>query len=162
MLYKRNLLLFDRETDSLWSQLLSEAVTGPLAGTRIELLPAANTTWEEWRDEHPSTLVLSFDTGYSRTYAADPYEGYPISRRPALFISTRGATKIYPFSELEGAPSPLVDEVAGRSVTILFDRRSRTATVGAADARQLKYFVSFLDDLKAFYPESEIFQASRQ
>ena len=46
LLYKRNLLLFDRQSGSLWSQLLSEAVTGPLAGARLKVLPAENTTWD--------------------------------------------------------------------------------------------------------------------
>jgi hypothetical protein len=39
LLYRQNLLLFDQETESLWSQLRGQAVAGPLAGTSLRLLP---------------------------------------------------------------------------------------------------------------------------
>jgi hypothetical protein len=45
LLYKNNLLFYDHETDSLWSQLGGQAVTGPLAGTSLHLLPTTLTTW---------------------------------------------------------------------------------------------------------------------
>ncbi|HSG05403.1 MAG TPA: DUF3179 domain-containing protein, partial [Nitrospiria bacterium] len=76
LLYQSDVLMYDRQTDSLWSQILQEAVTGKMMGTRLTLLPLIHTTWEEWRKEHPNTLVLSTDTGYSRNYRRDPYEGY--------------------------------------------------------------------------------------
>src|SRR6516164_2384496 len=44
-LYRSNLLMFDRETDSLWSQLLQQAITGPLTGKKLVMLPAVHTTW---------------------------------------------------------------------------------------------------------------------
>ena len=45
--YRGNLLIFDPETESLWSQIRSEAVTGPLTGTRLAVLPSTLTTWEK-------------------------------------------------------------------------------------------------------------------
>ncbi len=158
LLYKQNMLFFDRETDSLWSQLLSEAVTGPLAGTRLTVLPAENTSWEAWLQAHPNTLVLSFKTGYSRDYKEDPYAAAPINRSPALLVSVAGTTRIYPFSELKKARSPLVDQLAGHPVTIVFDRQSKTARVEGADAAAVTSIVSFLDDLKAFYPKAGIYR----
>lgn len=161
-LYKRNLLFFDRQTDSLWSQLLSEAVTGPLAGSHLAMLPAENTTWEAWRTAHPNTLVQSFNTGYQRDYRQDPYAAEPISRNPALFVSAAGVNRIYPFSELKKNREPVALEFPGHSVTIAYDRRSQTASVEGADTARVSYFVSFLDDLKTFYPEAEIYRARRK
>ena len=43
------LVMYDRQTDSLWSQLIGEAVDGPLKGTVLEFLPAWQTTWAEWK-----------------------------------------------------------------------------------------------------------------
>ncbi len=94
LLYKRNLLFYDRQTDSLWSQLLSQAVTGPMAGRRLAVLAAENTTWRAWREEHPDTQLLSFVTGYPRDYKVDPYAAYPLPRSPALFVSAGGASRI--------------------------------------------------------------------
>jgi hypothetical protein len=158
-LYKRNLLLYDRQTDSLWSQLLSQAVTGPLAGTRLSALPAEETTWGEWKKEHPDTKVLSFATGYPRDYHVDPYADYPFPRVPALFVTTGEKSKIYPFAELKKVGSPLADHLGGHSLTVVFSPRSKTARVEGGTS--LTWFVSFLDDLKAFFPEAEIFRAGR-
>ncbi len=157
MIYKRNLLFFDRQTDSLWSQLLSEAVTGPLAGTRLAVLPVENTPWGAWKERHPDTKVLSFATGYPRNYDEDPYAEYLFDRSPALWVSVGGVIKIYPFSQLKKSRSPIVDEVGGRSLTIAFDRRTQTARVQDGDA--VTSFVSYLADLKAFYPGAEIYHA---
>ena len=153
------MLLYDRQTDSLWSQLLSQAVTGPLAGNRLSVLPAEETTWGEWKKEHPDTKVLSFATGYPRDYHVDPYADYPFPRVPALFVTTGEKSKIYPFAELMKAGSPLVDQLGGHSLTVVFNPRSKTARVEGSTS--LTWFVSFLDDLKAFFPEAEIFRAAR-
>ncbi len=162
LLYQRNALFFDRETDSLWSQLLSQAVTGPLAGTRLEILPAENTTWKVWQEAHPETLVLSIKTGYPRDYGEDPYAGYPMNRALALFVSSGDMAKIYPFGELRKAGSPVADRVGGREVRVVYDPSSQTARVEAADGKPVTFFVAFVDDLKAFYPGSDIFRASRR
>ena len=52
------LVMFDRETETLWSQFLGEAVKGELAGTPLEVVPAVLTRWESWRQLHPDTEVL--------------------------------------------------------------------------------------------------------
>jgi hypothetical protein len=71
LLYQQNLMFFDHETESLWSQLRGGAVAGPLAGKFLRLLPVPMTTWQSWKAEHPQTLVLSFQTGYKRDYSRD-------------------------------------------------------------------------------------------
>jgi Protein of unknown function (DUF3179) len=58
-LYRANLMLFDRETGSLWSQLLGGAVTGRMRGTALRRIPIVHETWARWRRRHPETLVLS-------------------------------------------------------------------------------------------------------
>ena len=53
------LVMYDRETDSLWSQFLGSAVQGPLAGTKLTLVPAQLVSWTGWREQHPDTRALS-------------------------------------------------------------------------------------------------------
>src|SRR5690348_8409103 len=106
LLYRRNVVFYDVETGSLWSQLLSEAVAGPLAGKRLKLLPSENSTWGAWKILHSDTQVLSFATGVQRDYHEDPYSSYSLSRKPALLVAFGGTAKIYPFSELKKAYSP--------------------------------------------------------
>ena len=71
LLYQSNKLMFDAETQSLWSSLTGEPVVGPLVGTGLALtaLPVVTTTWGEWRRRHPETSVLSIDTGFARDYS---------------------------------------------------------------------------------------------
>ena len=73
------LVMYDRETETLWSQFLGEAVEGPLLGERLTLVPSRLTTWGDWKAEHPDTLAL--DTG-SRPY--DSYSSYYISPRTGI------------------------------------------------------------------------------
>ena len=58
-LYRSNLMLFDRKTGSLWSQLLGGAVTGRMRGAKLRGLPFVQQTWAAWREEHPRTKVLT-------------------------------------------------------------------------------------------------------
>ncbi len=159
LLYHQNLLLFDYETESLWSQLLGRAVTGPLAETSLQLLPVSMRTWRSWKAEHPQTLVLSFQTGYKRDYARDPYRDWLLDRRMALVISNKSQTKIYPYSELKKAGPSLQDEIGGLSFSIRFDAKQQSATVRPLTQDEPPHFVAFLGNVRAFFPSAAIFKA---
>ena len=75
-LYNSNLLMYDRFTESYWSQALGMAVTGELSGYQLDLVPFDVITWGDWKTLHPDTLVLTTDTGHIRSYATDPYGSY--------------------------------------------------------------------------------------
>jgi hypothetical protein len=158
LLYKRNVLFYDRQTNSLWSQLGDLAVAGPLAGATLKMLPSTETTWAEWERAHPNTLVLSFNTGYRRNYSIDPYRNFPLDRRLALVVRVGKQAKIYPFSTLKKEPSSFVDAVAGQAVRITFDRKSQTAHVRLASGESVPHFIAFLPDARAFYPQAPVFE----
>jgi hypothetical protein len=67
------MVMYDRETDSLWSQFLGKAVDGPMKGRTLELIPSQLTNYGSWTGLHPNTLVL--DTG-SNTPVEDHYVPY--------------------------------------------------------------------------------------
>ena len=67
------LVMYDRETDTLWSQFLGRAVEGPLNDTELELVPSEITSWGDWKSRHPDTLLL--DTGHGRP-TFDSYSAY--------------------------------------------------------------------------------------
>lgn len=82
------LVMYDRQTDTLWSQLYGAALDGPLSGQRLSFFPSDFTTWEHWYAQHPQSRVLSkrltceqFNCGsYSEnprgSYVVDPYASY--------------------------------------------------------------------------------------
>ncbi|MEX0802522.1 MAG: DUF3179 domain-containing protein [Candidatus Binatia bacterium] len=75
-LVNSNLLMYDRQTDSQWPQILGIAIDGKNKGTVLDEIPVVWTHWSRWRRRHPDTLVLSTDTGYFRSYGKDPYGSY--------------------------------------------------------------------------------------
>ena len=75
-LYNSNLLMYDRYTESYWSQALGTAVKGDLTGYQLNLIPFDVITWGDWKHLHPNTKVLTTDTGHIRSYATDPYGNY--------------------------------------------------------------------------------------
>ena len=70
LLYQSNKLMFDEDSNSLWSTFEGVPVVGSLVGSGVKLRsrPAVTTTWKEWRTLHPGTTVLSLDTGHRRDY----------------------------------------------------------------------------------------------
>lgn len=159
LLYQQNLLFFDQETESLWSQIRGQSVAGALAGTSLLLLPVTMTSWRSWKAQYPQTLVLSFQTGYKRDYSADPYRDFPLDRRMALVVSHHGQTKIYPYSELKKAGPQLKDEFAGSSFTILFDAKQQSASVQSSSGDVPPHFAAFLGNVRAFFPDAQIYKA---
>lgn len=75
-LWNSNLVMYDRKTDSLWSQILGEAIVGEMTGTRLEVLPSDQIRFGDWRKLYPNGEVMSRDTGATRFYGQDPYGDY--------------------------------------------------------------------------------------
>jgi hypothetical protein len=75
-LYNSNLVMYDRKSQSLWSQALAEGIVGKYAGTKLERVPFDIAYWKEWKQLYPDSKVLSRDTGSNRPYGADPYGDY--------------------------------------------------------------------------------------
>ncbi|MGH9245187.1 MAG: DUF3179 domain-containing protein [Acidimicrobiales bacterium] len=85
-LYHSALVMYDRQTESLWAHFTAQALAGVLAGQRLDTYPASIVSWSSWRDAHPDGLVLSRETGHSRDYGRNPYVGYDdVDRQPFLF-----------------------------------------------------------------------------
>ena len=80
-LYNSNLLMYDRLTDSYWSQALGTAVKGELTGQTLEIIPFDVITWGDWKILHPDSVVLTTQTGHTRAYGADPYGNYYTDNR---------------------------------------------------------------------------------
>ena len=84
LLYARNPEGTEAGGESLWSQLLAKAVTGPAAkdGARLPLLPFIATTWGEWVARHPDASIVAPDRVLRRQYPRMPYSSYRGTRLP--------------------------------------------------------------------------------
>ena len=140
LLFENNLMMFDRQTESIWNQLLMGAQCGPESGKLLTRLPVVETTWKQWRTAHPQTTVLTLDTGFDRAYGAYPYGDYNLLDNAATFfpsstfsdarppkelvlgIREGNAAVAYPFGVLadKGDAVAVNDQVGGRSVLVTY------------------------------------------
>jgi len=75
-LYNSNLVMYDRLTESYWSQAIGQAITGELTGYELKIIPFDVISWNDWKELHPDTQVLTTETGHIRAYGVDPYGDY--------------------------------------------------------------------------------------
>lgn len=86
LLYHSALVMYDRQTETLWSHFTGEGIIGELTGTDLDAFPLATVAWSTWRDANPDGLVLGRDTGFERDYGRNPYPGYDdVEGIPFLF-----------------------------------------------------------------------------
>jgi hypothetical protein len=79
-LYESNLLMYDDQTESLWSQSMGEAVIGDYTGAKLQLVRMQWLPFSEVKAKYPDTIILSENTGYRRDYTRMPYIGYNKSK----------------------------------------------------------------------------------
>ncbi len=92
-LYRSNKLMYDRNTRTLWNQFTGEPVLGPLVGKldlegeplRLDLLPVVLSTYEDWVERHPHTVVLDINTGFLRPYEQGAAYGHYFSVGETMF-----------------------------------------------------------------------------
>jgi hypothetical protein len=86
-LFRSNKLMYDRQTRTLWNQLTGQPVLGELADTdvKLDLLPVVVTSWQDWQDQHPDTLVLDLETGFQRPYVPGAAYGDYFSVEDTMF-----------------------------------------------------------------------------
>ena len=177
LLYNSDVLLYDRDTESLWSQIMNQAISGERVGKMLTPIPISHTTWSDWLADHPDTLVMSDDTGYSRDYRRNPYAGYEESRVTYFAVNNEapddyhpkevvvglgvdGRYKAYPFIELDKlGKRRFSDTVGGRSFSFDWDSKNRSVTITDSDGREVAGLQGFWFAWFAFHPDTEVFKA---
>lgn len=86
LLYNSALVMYDRQTETLWSHFTGEGIVGEMTGEDLAVFPLSTVSWATFRDAHPDGVVLSRDTGFRRDYGRNPYPGYDdVDGVPFLF-----------------------------------------------------------------------------
>ncbi len=171
LLYRSDLLLYDRTTNSLWSQIPALAVAGPRTGTRLSILRSEMTRWGDWRRRHPDTTTLSADTGHRRPYGKSPYGDYaqseklhfpaPVDGRyhpkmPTLGIRVPGgAARAYPAVEVVRAGGTIREVFEGRRVSVSYDPDNQVFRGDAPE--DLEIVEGYWFAWAAFHPKTTVF-----
>ncbi len=75
-LHNNDLVMYDRQTETLWQQITGEAIVGELFGNKLTQVPMSGMRWSQFKEEFPGGQVLSRNTGFSRNYDRYPYGDY--------------------------------------------------------------------------------------
>lgn len=175
LLYNSDVLLYDRKTESLWSQIMAQAINGRKKGTELEIVSTANTTLGEWKKRHPNTLVLTTDTGFKRDYKRSPYGDYnestllyfPVAKESKTFhpkemvigLELDGKFKAYPLSRLaKSGKGDIRDKFNGRDLSITFNPNSFSATIKDETGNELPGIALFWFAWYAFHPDTKVYK----
>mgnify|MGYP001829158232 CR=1 FL=1 len=131
LLWNSALVMYDRQTETLWSHFTGEGIVGELTGTEIDKFPVATVPWGVWRDANPDGLVLSRDTGFERSYGRNPYPGYDnVNSDPFLFEGEVDG-RYTAMTRIAGVE--VGDEALGVPLVNLQEDRVITAELGGTD-----------------------------
>ena len=114
-----NLILYDRFSDSNWSQMGLKCVNGARIGDEPTVLNVIETNWGTWKELYPDTKVLTTDTGFNRPYGDYPYGDYKSNHDFFIFSASPSnsalpnkervygiindeKSKVYQFQKFEG------------------------------------------------------------
>ena len=175
LIYNAQFLLYDRETESLWAQYEGRAVSGPLAGKRLERVLVRQELMGSWFQRHPETRVLALPERMRIDYRYSPYAEYWVSEKlpfevrardaryhpkeVVLGIQVAGKTRAYLGSILTAAGGRIVDEFEGEKIRIAYDTNSSTFQWDIPDAVRVTEAYWFA--WKALHPETEVWQDAR-
>jgi len=173
-LWRSNLLMYNRagseSNESLWSQVLGEAVLGVHTGQKLAVVRSDVVRFGDWKSAHPDTKVLSPETGTIRDYGRDPYGDYYTSESVsfgATFNDTRlhpkafvhgieidGQFKAYSDEALKTMTGTLTDTFAGKEIIIT---RTDSGEIGfTADGEALASIPGFWFSWLAVHPDTEL------
>lgn len=175
LLYNSCLLLYDRATESLWSQLTGAALAGERLGQILSPIAGRRLTWSAWKDQHPEGRVLWPDTGREEEYLGDwPYGDYG-SMREALFpfdinrtdfstkepmvgLAIEGRARVWPLKALKGK-TEFYDNVGSRQVRVRHHAEAQEVIVEDLYTRELLpatrvYWFAW----QAFHPDTSVWE----
>jgi hypothetical protein len=173
-LYNSNLVMYDRKTNSYWTQIGGRAIVGELTGKRLKPISIETVVWRDWKVAHHDSEVLSQDTGFIRSYGNDPYGSYyedsfvffPVENRDdrihpktVIFgIEVGGVFKAYKEDDLKELNS-IEDTVGGVGVKIIRDSAGVVKVTdldsGVAIVKERDFWFAWY----AFHPDTEVYTA---
>ena len=86
----QNFLMRDEETGSYWQQISGRAISGPLSGEALELIPSDELSLSLWKTEQPRGTVLRDVAAYAPEYAKPDWDVKMKKAPTVLNYSQRG------------------------------------------------------------------------
>ena len=151
----QNFLMRDRETGTWWQQITGQAIYGPLRGASLELVPADELTFGEWKSEVSDGKVLAEVPKYKKEYESNwepevaklpvviSFPGTELKSRDIVVgLKINDASRAYPWETLL-KQSPVIDRVHGEPLLIVVgpDHKSFRVFLSRIDGRDTEFFL---------------------
>ncbi|WP_435317666.1 DUF3179 domain-containing protein [Haloarchaeobius sp. TZWSO28] len=162
-LLNSNLVMYDRETDSRWPQVMGTAISGGYRDRSLQHVRVTWTTWDKWKAVHPDTTLLTEDTGYIRDYGRDPYGTY---NPKAGYYKTDGM--LFEPEKQDGRHAPKMVVIGARTgsgafaVSKIHLSQERVVTGMAGDVPVVAVYEPDLDTGYVYRADSEVVAAGEQ
>ncbi|PIR97503.1 MAG: hypothetical protein COT91_01270 [Candidatus Doudnabacteria bacterium CG10_big_fil_rev_8_21_14_0_10_41_10] len=177
-LWNSNLVMYDRKTDSLWSQVLGEAIAGEKTGTKLGIIPWDQMKFGIWKQKYPNGEVLSRDTGATKFYGIDPYGDYYtndkllysrvnnrddrlIEKDNILGIVINGKPKAYLVDAVRAAGG-VEDDFSGEKIFLEYDKELDAIRIFRnnkdGEKERINPIPSFWFSWVAIYPNTELYK----
>jgi hypothetical protein len=167
-LYNSNVMMYEKTTNGLWSQVLMQAVTGPHSGRTVKHYPVRVISFMDFKSKHPKGEVLTANTGHERPYSGNPYQAYfddPDRVFPGFdFHDDRLGHKALGMGVVVGDSAYFVPQSATSVEPVTFKTEHGAVTIKSNDAgmqvvespESAQTIQTFWHSWAAFHPDTEI------
>jgi len=180
VLYNSGLLFYDRETESLWSQLKMMGISKDFVEEPLLQVATRRMTWGSWRKTFPDGWVLSVDTGFDIDYAAEwPYGKYA-EQKETIFpfdispdrneFGTKErmvgmvegwAARAWPLESLKKR-GQLFDAIGARPIQVTYHEKTGDVVVkDITSGKEVPHVSVYWFAWQAFYPDSSLWRPLR-
>jgi len=172
LLYQSDVLLYDRATESLWSQLATKSVAGPRVDELLDWIPCEFMTWSSWKSRYEDGEVLSNKNGHRRNYDNTLYRGYETSDRVyfpvPLYREELGIkTKVIGIVIDEQASAydlallisgrQYTDNIGDRKLQVSYDHESQRAVITDSDSGEaIPHVIAYWFAWQGFHPDTRL------
>lgn len=115
----------DDKTDSLWSHLQGEAMTGELKGTKLKTFPSVVVDWGTWKKQYPETTAILIDRR-ADNFTVDVY-GQDLTRF-VVGVLEDGKAKAWNYADIVDL-GVVNDSFGEKSVVVFINATSKATTV---------------------------------
>lgn len=172
--WRKNMIVQDRETGTIWQQATGRAEDGPLAGRQLEVLPAWETTWGELKASTPeATFILEPETFTGLMPKPVLERALHITQKAALSglaptdkrlpqheivigVVLNGAAKAYPLAALREVKL-VQDWLGGEEIEVQYHASGEKVSVHKVNGERLQTERAWWLGWSEFHPRSEIY-----
>lgn len=174
--WRRNMVIRDEQTGSLWQHATGEGLAGPLKGQRLQILAGSLMTLESWRQMHPTSLVALPPEKWTgvvplefvktvlekATRSGAPPGLTPLDQRlaktvPVIGLTYQGIARAYPLESLQKL-EVIHDQLGDAPVTLHYDASTQQVRLESPQSESISFRRTWWIGWFEFHPGTGVYQ----